>query len=182
MIYDVVVHQVEAMSPKSFYPISAERFVQFILIPNIACQLLAEDKGVNLQVAYEELIHSADVGEALQQLELDYEEIENSNIVDNTTELEMNGVTKEIPRFTATERGVAPPVGETPEERINHRPVDDRTILVSSLCGQNMEKIRYIFNIELKDKYQWCEHDPSSMSSSPPGSLSLLFSKAKQVL
>jgi hypothetical protein len=153
MIYNMIVHQVEAMSPKSFYPINAEQFIQFILIPNIACQLLAEDKHTNLQIAYKDLIHSADVREALQQLELNYEGIKDSNIADNTTELEMNGVAEEIPRIAAAERGVASPVGETDEERINRHPVDDSTILVSSLCIRNMEKIHYLFNIELKDEH-----------------------------
>jgi hypothetical protein len=39
----------------------------------------------------------------LQQLELNYEGIKDSNIADNTTELEMNGVAEEILRFAAAE-------------------------------------------------------------------------------
>ncbi|KAG6369284.1 hypothetical protein JVT61DRAFT_15495 [Boletus reticuloceps] len=114
VIYGVIIDQVEAMSPNmdTFYPLSVERLIQFILIPNVACQLIAEDKHINLQDAYEDLIHSSDVGGALQQVESDEERIEDLNIA-----------------FTTAERGVASPVGETHKERINRRPVDDRTIL-----------------------------------------------------
>ena len=147
VIYDTIIDQVDAIPPNSFYPLSAERFVQFVLIPNITCQLVGEDKHIDLQVAYEVLIHSADVGEALQQIELNHEGIEDVNITDNTAELEMNVDTEEIPRFTPAERGVASPVG------VDRRPVHDRTILVSSLSSRNVAKIHDLFNTELKDKH-----------------------------
>ena len=129
VIYNAIIDQVDAIPPNSFYPLSAERFVQFVLIPNITCQLVGEDKHINLQVAYEVLIHSADVGEALQQIELNHEGIEDLNITDNTAKLEMNVDTEEIPRFTAAERGVALMVG------IDRHSVDDRMILLSSLSS-----------------------------------------------
>ncbi|KAF8554292.1 hypothetical protein OG21DRAFT_1522517 [Imleria badia] len=80
VIYNTIIDQVEAKLPQSFHPLSADQLVQFVLIPTIACQLVMEDQQIDLQVAYKKMIHSAKVGEALQQLEPDHAGTEDSNM------------------------------------------------------------------------------------------------------
>ncbi|KAF8556620.1 hypothetical protein OG21DRAFT_1521018 [Imleria badia] len=80
VIFYSILHQVQATSPDSFYPLSAERCLQFVLIPTIACQFVTEDMEINLQHAHENMLHSADVGEALQQLKHDHKGIMDLNV------------------------------------------------------------------------------------------------------
>ena len=77
----------EAIPPNLFHPLPPERFLEFILIPNIACQLIADDRGTDPQSAHQDLIHSGDVGDALQQ----------DDNVDN--DANMNSVVEAIPGF-----------------------------------------------------------------------------------
>ncbi|KIK78897.1 hypothetical protein PAXRUDRAFT_16630 [Paxillus rubicundulus Ve08.2h10] len=53
----------------AFSPLTLEQFTHFILIPNIACHLIAKDLEITPMEAYEEMMASGEVGKYLQELD-----------------------------------------------------------------------------------------------------------------
>ncbi|KIK76094.1 hypothetical protein PAXRUDRAFT_448505 [Paxillus rubicundulus Ve08.2h10] len=66
-----VLHFVKAAStsPQIYALITVEQFAHFVLIPNVACNLISQDCGTSFNEAYEEMLVSADVDQVLQRLE-----------------------------------------------------------------------------------------------------------------
>ena len=57
------------MPTETFSPLSLKQFTHFILIPNIARHLIAEDLDIPLMEAFEEMVASSEVGKYLQELD-----------------------------------------------------------------------------------------------------------------
>jgi hypothetical protein len=50
----------------AFAPLSLARFTECVLVPHIACRLIAEDLSCSLEDAYEEMLDSILTGQSLQ--------------------------------------------------------------------------------------------------------------------
>jgi len=60
--------QTAAINPDIFAPMTLNRFNEFVLIPHIACRLIAEDRKCNMDEAFKVMVASSDAGELLQSI------------------------------------------------------------------------------------------------------------------
>jgi len=60
--------QTEAINPDIFAPMTLDRYNQFVLIPYIACRLVAEDRKCSMEEAFEVVVASGDYGDVLQAI------------------------------------------------------------------------------------------------------------------
>jgi hypothetical protein len=49
-------------------PLSFRSYLQYFLVPHIACGLISQDKGTDLEGAWEIMVESAEIGTSLQSL------------------------------------------------------------------------------------------------------------------
>lgn len=61
--------QTDAINPSIFAPMTLDRYNQFVLIPYIACRLIAEDRKCNMEDAFKVMIASGDYGDGLQAID-----------------------------------------------------------------------------------------------------------------
>jgi hypothetical protein len=60
--------QTAAINPDIFAPMTLDRFNEFVLIPHIACRLIAEDRKCNIEEAFRVMVASGDAGDLLQPI------------------------------------------------------------------------------------------------------------------
>ncbi|KIK78911.1 hypothetical protein PAXRUDRAFT_16622 [Paxillus rubicundulus Ve08.2h10] len=97
----------------AFSPLTLEQFTHFILIPNIACHLIAEDLEITPMEAYKEMMASGEVGKYLQELD----DTGGDNVLNGITMRAVTGRKQKEPggaRKTMQVEDAATPTGDKP--------------------------------------------------------------------